>query len=96
MNKVNSISPFPNTEGYCVSRGERHTLVMIIQIMLDELSLYYDETGPLAVSGVFDLRTENAVKAFQRAGGEDENGVVDRETWNRLAAEYNIAVKDNQ
>ncbi len=96
MIKVEFITPFPDIEGYRVARGERHSLVMLIQIMLDELSMYYDSTGPLAASGLFDLRTENAVKAFQKAAMKEESGVVDLETWNRLASEYNIAVNDNQ
>lgn len=94
--RAKAIYPFPDTEGYVVMRGERHSLVMIIQIMLDALSLYYDLPGPFVVSGSYDRITENGVKAFQRASRIEENGVVDVETWNRMAEEYNITVNDNQ
>ena len=96
MNGARAIFPFPDRKGYTVSRGERHGLVMIIQIMLEALSLYYDSLGPFFISGTYDLMTENAVKAFQRVNKLAESGKVDLETWNRMAEEFNSVLKDNQ
>lgn len=96
MNGAGAIFPFPDRKGYAVSRGERDGLVMMIQIMLEALTLYYDSLGPFFISGTYNLLTENAVKAFQKVNKLAESGKVDAETWNRLAEEFNSAVKDNQ
>ena len=87
-----AIKPFPDTGSYEMARGERDNLVMILQIMLDVLKLYYDDFGATAPCGVFDGATEEAVKVFQTLGGLPATGRVDVETWNRLAEEYNAAV----
>lgn len=95
-NRPLPIAVFPDTDGYEVKNGERHSLVSIIQIMLDVLRLYYDAFGNLPISGVFDLSTEGAVKEFQRANRLPVTGVVDRATWDALASEYNSALSENQ
>ena len=91
-----AIKPFPEREGYSVSKGERHLLVMIMQIMLDTLKIYYDELGAFTVSGCFDDATESAVREFQRANSLPGTGQVDKITWDRMAEEFNEALKDNQ
>jgi hypothetical protein len=55
------IKPFPDTGSFEMKRGDRHNLVMILQIMLDVLKLYYDDFGSVGVCGVFDEATEEAV-----------------------------------
>ena len=40
------------------------------------------------INGLFDTKTENAVREFQRINGLDITGEVDKLTWNRLAASY--------
>jgi len=47
------------------------------------------------IDGIFGVETQNAVREFQRAGGLDTTGRVDRRTWNRLAEEYDLAVRDS-
>ncbi len=89
------IRPFPDTGDFTVKCGERHCLVTIIQIMLDELKVYYDGLGTFPEEGYFDGATERAVKAFQHAGGLPETGSVDVYTWNRLAEEYNAVIYEN-
>lgn len=39
---------------------------------------------PKGIDGVFGSKTENAVMSFQKAEGMKEDGVVSRETWDRL------------
>lgn len=86
------IKPYPEDEKFCVVPGERCNLVMIVQIMLDELKMYYDDFGAVAPCGVYDGATEEAVRAFQRKCGIADDGVVDSVTWNRMAEEFNASV----
>lgn len=84
------IAHFPEIpENYTVEVGETQFLVSIIQHALSELSVIYDGIGEVPVSGVYDARTAEAVRAFQRAHGLPESGGVDRATWNALADAYN-------
>ena len=90
------IRPFPDTGSFEMKRGDRHNLVMILQIMLDVLKLYYDDFGSVGICGVYDEATEEAVKVYQRISGLEETGLVDCTTWNRLAEEFNAAIYENQ
>ena len=90
------IKPFPDTGSFEIRSGERHDLVMVLQIMLDLLKLYYDDFGAVGICGVYDGATEKAVKTYQRMAGIPETGCVDVVTWNRLAEEFNAAVYENQ
>jgi len=96
MEKPIGIKPFPDVEGFEMRAGDRHDLVMILQIMLDVLKLYYDDFGAVCAGGVFDDATVSAVMSFQRVSGLPETGCVDCRTWNRLAEEFNAAIYDNQ
>lgn len=91
-----SISPFPDTIDFSVGQGERSDLVLLIQIMLNELRTFYDIYGYIPPNGRYGTATAGAVREFQRVGGLDMTGRVDRRTWNRIAEEYDIAVRGNQ
>ncbi len=91
-----AIKPFPDTGSFEMKKGDRHNLVMILQIMLDVLKLYYDDFGAVGICGVYDEATAEAVRTFQRIGGMPETGCVDCRTWNRLAEEFNAAIYENQ
>lgn len=75
--------------------GDGGGLVRMIQLLLDELRVYYDSFGEVPLSGVFDDATASAVRAFQKANLLSETGIVDAVTWNRLAEEYNGAVRED-
>ena len=89
-----SISPFPDNDAFSLSVGDRSDLVLIVQLMLNELRLFYDLYGFIPPNGRYSSVTESAVREFQRAGGLEETGRVDRLTWNRLAEEYDIALRE--
>lgn len=66
-----------------------------LQRYLRQLS--YDESSILAppVDGIFDTKTEEALRSYQRARGQAENGVADLETWERLYADYRASLAKN-
>ncbi len=90
-----SITPFYNPN-MRILPGERSHLVMILQIMLDALRVLYDDYGEIPITGVYDRATEEAIRHFQRANILGATGETDAVTWNRLAAEYNYAVRDRK
>ena len=59
--------------------------------MLKELAAY--GFSEIAINGVYDEPTRDAILSFQRVNLLDESGVVDKETWNALASAYNKYIK---
>ena len=94
--KSRSLSPFPDNVDFSVGQGDRSDLTLLIQIMLNELRIFYDLYGYIPQNGRFGTATAAAVREFQRVGGLDMTGRVDRRTWNRLAEEYDLAVRKNE
>lgn len=86
------ILPFPNMCGYKIPCGERSNLVLILQIMLDALCFVYDDFGTIPLTGIYDAKTERAVKCFQRRNLMCESDCVDKPTWDALARQYNMQV----
>ncbi|HAP79677.1 MAG TPA: spore cortex-lytic enzyme, pre-pro-form [Ruminococcus sp.] len=76
---------FPS-QNYLLSRGDSGFLVYIIQVILFEMSLKYDEFPAVSVNGIFDNQTYDAVSAFQKTAGLVPNGTVNNNTWNILSA----------
>lgn len=61
-----------------VRNGSRGNLVRLLQYLLN----YYGAN--ISVDGVFGGGTERAVKEFQRANNLSADGIVGRNTWNKL------------
>lgn len=68
--------------------GETGTGVRVLQYYLNVLSQFYPSIPPTPISGTFGAETTAAVRAFQLWAGLPVDGVVGRETWNRLYDEY--------
>jgi len=62
--------------------------VMIIQSYLNFIATHHAEIPYLCVDGIFGLTTDQAVRAFQQAYDLKVDGVVGRETFNRLMSAY--------
>lgn len=89
--------PFPRFPvNYSVGRGNRQFLVEIIQYILNELTLSYDDIPRNDQSGLYDEDTENGVLAFQRIHALPRTGKVDKMTWNALVEAYNIISDHNR
>lgn len=73
-----------------LQRGSFGTAVRVIQYYLNVIA-YFDNRIPfIAIDGAYGPSTENAVKIFQSIYGLDVDGIVGRNTWNKLVQQYNI------
>lgn len=77
--------PYP-TEG--LRPGRQGAEIRTLQYYLDIISYFNPALEIIPINGVFDQRTEQAVKAFQRFYGLPETGFVDEETWNLIFKIY--------
>lgn len=83
------ISPFELTlkDGKLV-KGDRCSLIALIKIMMNSISITYPSAEDLGDSELFDERLYNAIMDFQVVHGLKANGEIDKQTWNRLALAY--------
>ena len=87
--RSNNTNLFPNNpQNYEASLGEESSFVAIIQLILRELSIIYDNIPELEISGVYNEETEAAVKEFQKLSRLSPTGKVNLQTWNRLVRDF--------
>lgn len=75
--------------GRSVQKGETSDFVLLLQILLNTLTVAYDDFAPLVQNGVFDNTMESAVRRFQMRNNLPATGIVDKATWNALVRNYN-------
>lgn len=84
-----SISPFSQPLKDNVTRlGDKSELITIVKIMLKALGASYPYGEELTGDDVFDTDTERAIKDFQFINGLNSDGIINKETWNRLTLAY--------
>ena len=69
--------------------GDRGGGVEVVQYYLAFLGFFLPQLPPIAVTGVFDAATRDAVYTFQNQRGLQVDGIVGRNTWNALRDNYN-------
>lgn len=77
--------PYP---GFILRVGSENEYVSFLQEYLSYISKTYDQIPSVPVTGYFGALTYNAVAAFQKLFGLEENGVVNLETWNAIVGTY--------
>ncbi len=77
--------------GESLGVGDVGFIVAVIQYMLNELSVLYDELDNVEINGNFDDNTEAAVTAFQKRNLFPKTGRVDKRTWDRLVKSFELA-----
>lgn len=80
-------------EGQSITRGDESSTVAIIQSLLKTLEVVYDDFEAININGSFDDSTESAVKRIQYLHGLEQNGIIDRATFDAIAAEYEKFIK---
>ena len=84
-----SIKTLPALSGITIRLHDQGVLVSTVQTRLTQLGYYDGE-----ISGVYDVATQTAVKAFQKSEGLAQDGVVGQTTWQELYAEWVNAQSD--
>ena len=71
-----------------VMRGDTGAPVIAIQYYLNYVASFLDTVNPITVDGIFGPETEEAVREFQQTYGLAVDGIVGRETYNKLYDVY--------
>ena len=66
-----------------------------LQRYLRQLSFDEETIPPVPIDGIFDSRTEEALREFQRLRGLPVTGRGDEQTWERLFADYRASLALN-
>ncbi len=72
-----------------LKEGDRGEDVDILQYMLNVFAEFYSTIPTVLIDSRFGKTTTNAVKAYQRTFGLDEDGIVGRYTWNHMVEKTN-------
>ncbi len=71
-----------------LAQGTTGDSVRVIQYYLAVVATYYATVPTVAVNGVFDQQTTEAVRAFQQSFDLPVDGIVGRQTWQKLEDVY--------
>lgn len=85
--------PFP---GVTLRRGDVGPSVLTFKTYLNFISRYFYDIMSLPLNGVFDTRTQNAVRQFQQIFSLATTGQVDEATWNKIADVYRVLAEGQQ
>ncbi len=85
--------PFP---GVILRIGDTGPSVGLFKSYLSYLSKIFFDIPPVTGNNVFDRRTQNAVREFQRIFSLPQTGNVDERTWNTLADVYSTVREGQQ
>ncbi len=79
--------PFPDND---ITDEEKKLYIREIQELLRSMEIARNGYSDIPVDGIFGQKTDEAVKAFQKAHGLAPTGVVDRVTFYRIVEEYSV------
>lgn len=87
QNQLQSVltEPFP---GVTLRRGDVGPSVRVFKNYLSYIAKVFYDIPAVAQNNIFDLRTQNAVREFQRIFSLPQTGQVDETTWNTIADVY--------
>lgn len=74
--------------GTPLQEGDRGVEVQLLQYYLSAIAVFYPQVPNVSIDGRFGPELFKAVLNFQRSFGLIEDGIVGRETWNRIYALY--------
>ena len=74
--------------GTPLQEGDRGVEVQLLQYYLSAIAVFYPQIPNVSIDGRFGPELFKAVLNFQRSFGLIEDGIVGRETWNRIYALY--------
>lgn len=71
-----------------VRLGSRGEAVRVVQYYLNVIAYFNDALDLITIDGIFGPATEQAVRAFQQYYGLTPDGIVGRNTWNKMQDVY--------
>lgn len=74
---------------FLLQDGDSGELTELVQVLLDIAARHYSNLPTVKADGVYGAETEKAVRALQKTASLPETGIMDRSTWNALAALIN-------
>ena len=85
--------PYP---GVTLRRGDVGPSVLAVKTYLNVISRYFFDIMSLPENSIFDTRTQNAVRQFQRIFSLPQTGQVNEVTWNTIADVYRVLREGQQ
>ncbi len=79
-----------NYPGYILTNGSAGDHVRYVQSYMNRLNKYHGYNRPvLSVDGIFGSRTKQVVAGFQNKHGLKADGIVGKNTWDKMINEFN-------
>lgn len=91
-----SVSELPQQYSQLLALGSEGNEVRVVQYYLDVIGTYYDTVPRIAITGVFDQATAEAVRSFQQAFGLDVDGIIGRQTWLAMYDAYQSILQSTE
>lgn len=88
MDAAEPLIVFPSGT-FLLQERDSGELVRLVQVLLNLAAAHYGNLLPVTDTGEFDAETAAAVRQLQKVAALPESGILDRNTWNRLAALVN-------
>lgn len=76
-----------------LKQGDTGAPVQLIQYLISTIGYFNDQVSVVPITGVYDEATTNAVREFQTSYGLNPDGIVGRDTWNKLLSVYDETIK---
>lgn len=80
---------FPNDTDFFITLGDNPMCLYIIQAMLRFISMYFANFTELNISGMHDAKSVELVNQLQKLFNIEQNGVIDKKTFDMISALYN-------
>jgi len=85
----------PIFPGTALREGSSGNNVNLMQRYLNEIARYNSSIPSVTVDGIFGAGTKRTVTAFQNKFGLSADGVIGRNTWNKIVSIYNILLMES-
>lgn len=93
--EAKTLDVFPSPY-FTVDLNDSNEIVYIIQSIVVGLAKRFENVNLDGVTGVYDSQTADAVKEIQRISGLPQTGVVDKATWDAMAALYEANISKSR